>query len=84
MDHWIETGQCENVKLNYTTNMSIPAKVGGAQTRLFEMWKHFPNIEIWASIDAVGDAGELVRKGSKWEKVKENLQRIRDEAHILN
>ena len=25
----IETGQCENVKLNYTTNMSIPT-VGGA------------------------------------------------------
>ena len=84
MDHWIETGQCENVKLNYTTNMSILShKVGGVKRDLFEMWKHFPNIEIWASIDAVGDAGELVRKGFKWEKVKENLQRIRDEApHI--
>jgi hypothetical protein len=81
MDYWIENGLADKVNLNYTTNMSILShKVDGKKRDLFEMWKHFPNIEIWASIDAIGEQGELVRKGFKWKKVQENLLRIRDEA----
>lgn len=81
MDYWIENGLADQVNLNYTTNMSILShKVDGKKRDLFEMWKHFPNIEIWASIDAIGEQGELVRKGFKWKKVQENLLRIRDEA----
>ena len=81
MDYWIDNGLADQVNLNYTTNMSILShKVGGKKRDLFEMWKHFPNIEIWASIDAIGEQGELVRKGFNWKKVQENLLRIRDEA----
>ena len=50
--------------LNYTTNMSkitSQDKVKGERD-LFDLWEHFPNIEMWASIDAIGKAGDMILK----------------------
>jgi hypothetical protein len=80
LDYWIENDLAKNVKLNYTTNMS---KISHKGRDLIELWSHFPNMEMWASIDSIGEQGELIRKGFKWNKVKENMLTIKEKApHI--
>lgn len=81
LDHWIDNGMCENIRLNYTTNMSKITYIDKDKKRdLFDLWSHFPNIEVWASIDAIGEAGEIIRKGFKWDKVKRNLFSVKEQA----
>ena len=85
LDYWIENGMADKVRLNYTTNMSkikYLDKVKG-ERNLFDLWKHFPNIEMWASIDAIGKAGDVIRKGFRWERVKKNMFAIREHAPHL-
>ena len=84
IDYWIENGLADKVKLNYTTNMSkISHKNKGVKRDLIELWNNFPNVEIWASIDAIDKQGELIRKGFNWDKVKENMLTIKEKApHI--
>ncbi len=80
LDYWIENDLAKNVKLNYTTNMS---KITHKGRDLIELWSHFPNMEMWASIDSIGEQGELIRKGFKWNKIKENMLTIKEKApHI--
>jgi len=82
LDYWIENGMADKVRLNYTSNMSkitYQDKIKG-ERNLFDLWKHFPHIEMWASIDAIGKAGDMIRKGFRWERVKKNMLAIREEA----
>lgn len=80
LDYWVENGLTEQVKLNYTTNMS---KIKYKKWDLFDYWKKFPNIEIWASLDAMGDVAELIRSGTDWQRVEDNLRAIREHCpHI--
>lgn len=85
LDYWIENGMADKVRLNYTSNMSkitYQDKIKGERD-LFDLWKHFPHIEMWASIDAIGEAGDMIRKGFRWERVKKNMFAIRERApHI--
>jgi hypothetical protein len=79
LDYWIENNLCHKVKLNYTTNMSKITFQDKAQIRdLFQLWNQFPNIELWASVDAIGSTGELIRKGFKWERIKKNLLELKE------
>lgn len=77
LEFWIENDLAKNIHLNYTTNMS---KLTYKNKDIFEYWKHFKSIEIWASLDDVGERAELIRNGTRWGKIVENLRRIRDEA----
>ena len=40
------------------------------------MWKHFPDISVGASLDAMGPRAELMRKGTKWEETLANRKRM--------
>ena len=82
LDYWIENDMAKDIRLNYTTNMSkikYQDKIKGERD-LFELWKHFPDIEMWASIDAIGEAGDVIRKGFRWERIKKNMFAIRERA----
>lgn len=84
LDYWVENNLQDQVHLNYTTNMSKLTYRDKQGTRdLFDYWKQFPNIEIWASLDSIGPEAELIRKGTRWNKIVDNLKRIKEEApHI--
>lgn len=77
LDYWVENNLTEQVKLNYTTNMS---KLSHKHWNLFDYWKQFPEIEVWASLDAMGEVAEVIRSGTRWEKIEENLRAIREEC----
>lgn len=84
LDYWINTDTAKDVKLSYTTNMSKISYTYKREHRdLFELWKHFKEVEIWASIDAIGLPGEIIRKGFRWEKIKQNLMAIKERAPYI-
>ena len=66
-----------DVRLRYNTNFS---HLKFKKWDLFGMWKKFlddPNggIELFASLDAVGKLAEVIRNGTKWDKVYQNVKR---------
>jgi hypothetical protein len=75
LDYWIENGLSKKIKLNYTTNFSV---LKYKDRDLIGYWKKFPNLEIWASLDAQGSTAEIMRKGTDWDKVVENLKIIKE------
>jgi radical SAM protein with 4Fe4S-binding SPASM domain len=62
-----------DVKISYNTNCST-LTYGGKNAldywRQWEPWK----IEVWPSIDEIGERAELIRSGTVWSKVEENLK----------
>ena len=68
----IELGKF-NVKILYTTNLST---LKYKQTDLFELWSKFNRIEIYASLDAMEERAEYLRKGTEWSKIIENRIKI--------
>jgi radical SAM protein with 4Fe4S-binding SPASM domain len=65
---------CTDVELVYNTNLSVTAYKG---RDLLELWRKFSNVEVRASIDAIGARGELMRKEQDWKTTVENARRLR-------
>ena len=59
LDRLLELGRTD-VNIRYSTNFS---KLRYKGKHIFDYWKHFPNLELYISIDGVGKIGEYVRKG---------------------
>lgn len=80
--HWnylerlIERGLHKQVKLWYSINMTnVPDK-------LLEIWSQFKEVEVHASIDDLYDRNAYIRKGTKWDDVEENLNKLIDTKWI--
>lgn len=77
--HWetlnklIETDQAKDIKLRYTTNLSI-IKYKGYD--LAEIFKKFKSVELFVSIDGTSHIGEWIRTGFKWDKFQKNFEYI--------
>lgn len=78
LDYWIENGLNEQIELTYTTNFSTLK--GYKDKDLIEYWKKFPKLQIWASLDGMGDVAECIRKGTDWERVEKNIQLIKEQV----
>ena len=61
------------VQLRYSTNASV---LRFKDHDLEELWRHFPNVTLVASIDAAGARGEYLRSGLDWARQLDNLHRI--------
>jgi radical SAM protein with 4Fe4S-binding SPASM domain len=59
---YINNNQAKNVSLHYTTNATI-----FPDNDWWELWKHFKEVDIQLSIDAVGSKYEYIRYPAKWE-----------------
>lgn len=57
-----------HIELSYNTNFSRLSYKGES---FIDLWKHFPNLTICASLDGSGARGEFMRKGLKWDEVVE-------------
>jgi hypothetical protein len=76
-EHWqtleiLTKNERFDVRLSYNTNCSV-LTYGGQNIldywRKWDKWK----IEVWPSIDEIGERAELIRSGTVWEKVEQNL-----------
>lgn len=73
LNELINKGYAKNVRLRYNTNLST---LRYKNVDIFDLWKHFNDVEIAASIDAVGDRAEYIRYGCNWNDVKNNWKAL--------
>jgi radical SAM protein with 4Fe4S-binding SPASM domain len=76
-EHWqildmLVEGKRFDVKLSYNTNCSV---LEYGKKNVLDYWSQwdYGKLEIWPSIDEIGERAELIRSGTIWPKVEENL-----------
>jgi len=76
-EHWqildmLDEKQRYNVILTYNTNLS---KLTYKNKNALDYWKKWGrNIWLWPSIDEIDERAELIRSGTIWKNVEENLK----------
>lgn len=71
-----------DVKLSYNTNASV---LSYGKKNIIDYWSQwqFGKLEVWPSIDEIGERAELIRSGTVWSKVEENLKELAKHANIM-
>jgi radical SAM protein with 4Fe4S-binding SPASM domain len=68
------------VRLIYNTNLT---ELRYKKESVLELWKHFPQVCVAASLDDMGGRAELIRSGTVWTEVEKNIQDLKRECpHI--
>jgi organic radical activating enzyme len=68
------------VRLIYNTNLT---ELKYKKENVIELWKHFPNICVAASLDDMKDRAAIIRSGTNWGQVEQNIRDIKRECpHI--
>ena len=68
LERCIENGAATNMLVEYNTNMT------SISSRAINLWQHFKQIQIGASIDGYGAVLEYQRYPATWDKVWRNIQ----------
>jgi sulfatase maturation enzyme AslB (radical SAM superfamily) len=75
----IEKGNT-NVRLIYNTNLN---DLRYKKESVLDLWKQFPNVCVAASLDDMGDRAEVIRSGTDWAKVEQNIRDLKEQCpHI--
>ncbi len=71
-----------DVKLSYNTNCST---LEYGKKNVVDYWKQWNlgKLEVWPSIDEIGGRAELIRSGTVWSKVEENLKTLMQHDNII-
>jgi radical SAM protein with 4Fe4S-binding SPASM domain len=71
-----------NVRLSYNTNAST---LEYGKKNALDYWTkwNYGKVEVWPSIDEIGDRAELIRSGTVWSKVDENLKKMIELEHMI-
>jgi radical SAM protein with 4Fe4S-binding SPASM domain len=64
-----------DVRLSYNTNCSTLQYQGQSVLDYWKQW-NFGKLEVWPSIDEIGARAELIRSGTVWNKVENNLKEL--------
>lgn len=75
----IEKGNTR-VRLIYNTNLT---ELKFKRESVIDLWRHFPTICVAASLDDMGDRAAIIRSGTVWSDVEQNIRDIKRECpHI--
>jgi len=71
-----------DVKLSYNTNCST---LEYGKKNVIDYWKQWDlgKLEVWPSIDEIGERAELIRSGTVWSKVEANLKELAKYDNII-
>lgn len=72
----IDLDCAKNIIIEYNTNMT------NLPDRVLDMWTHFKQVRVGASIDGMGDVVEYQRWPIKWDQAYKNLQKL--DKHAQN
>lgn len=68
------------VRLIYNTNLT---ELRYKKESVLELWKHFPKVCVAASLDDMGDRAAIIRSGTRWTEVEQNIRDLKRECpHI--
>ncbi|MEL6920988.1 MAG: twitch domain-containing radical SAM protein [Pseudomonadota bacterium] len=73
LESLITLGRTE-VRIAYNSNMSRLALRGKS---VLDLWSHFPNIDLGASVDGTGELGAMMRSGFSWDTFVKNVSEVR-------
>ena len=73
---FIESLDGENITLSITTNGTV------LDQRLLTALSRFKKVEISISVEAIGDANDVIRYGSNWETIKKNINLLNQQPNI--
>jgi len=81
LDELVENKRFD-VKLSYNTNCSV---LDYGKKNVLDYWKQWQlgKLEVWPSIDEIGERAELIRAGTVWSKVEANLKEIAKHDNII-
>ena len=75
----IEKGNTK-VRLIYNTNLT---ELRFKKESVLDLWKHFPTVCVAASLDDMGDRAAVIRSGTDWDQVEQNIRDLKRECpHI--
>ena len=75
----IEKGNTK-VRLIYNTNLT---ELKYKRESVLELWKHFPSVCVAASLDDMGERAAVIRSGTNWAEVEQNIRDLKRECpHI--
>ena len=75
----IEKGNTR-VRLIYNTNLT---ELKFKKESVLDLWKHFPTVCVAASLDDMGERAGIIRSGTDWARVEQNIQDLKRECpHI--
>jgi radical SAM protein with 4Fe4S-binding SPASM domain len=66
-----------DIRLEYNTNLSV---LEFHNNSVLELWNHFKDVHVNASLDGIGTHGEYIRHGLDWERFKTNRKLIKDKT----
>jgi radical SAM protein with 4Fe4S-binding SPASM domain len=78
-EHWqildmLDTAEKYNVIITYNTNLSV---LKYKNKNVIDYWKKWGrNVWLWPSIDEIDERAELIRSGTNWKTVEENLKTV--------
>jgi sulfatase maturation enzyme AslB (radical SAM superfamily) len=68
------------VRLIYNTNLN---ELYFKKENVLDLWKHFPEVCVAASLDDMGARAEVIRSGTNWLQVEQNIRDLKRECpHI--
>lgn len=65
-------------------NLLITSNASFDDDYWFSITEEMPNLHWTLSLDAVGDRAEIIRDGTRWSRVKDNIERMFDISHSVN
>jgi hypothetical protein len=75
----IKTGNTK-VRLIYNTNLT---ELKFKRENVIDLWKHFAKVCVAASLDDMGERASVIRSGTDWSDVEQNIRDIKRECpHI--
>lgn len=71
-----------DVKLSYNTNCTT---LTYGKKNIVDYWGQweFGKLEVWPSLDEIDERAELVRSGTDWKKVEENLKELNQLDNLI-
>ena len=79
LEKLIEHGRTD-VRIRYNTNL---LKLKYKKWDNLELWKHFDNVNVIASIDSFGARAEYIRKGTVWDIIVNNIKALVQNDNII-
>lgn len=71
-----------DVKINYNTNASV---LEYGKKNVLDYWSQWDKwkIEVWPSIDEIDERAELIRSGTVWTKVQDNMIKMTELSNLV-
>lgn len=70
LEHYIQTGQSQDITLHYTTNATI-----FPDEDWWGLWEQFKEVDIQLSLDGIENKNEYIRYPSKWSDVIQHVKK---------